>query len=115
MTMYIYHSDGHAVGFLHATFVHDLDGRPLGRVMGSRVHRLDGSYVGEFFKDTVVDKPVASRRSIRAVPSPARLSAVDVISPRRAVVNYGFRDVFDLLRQPGANDDEQQVWDVAAE
>ena len=115
MTMYIYDTGGHAVGFLHSLFVHDLDGTPLGRVLGSRVHRLDGSYVGEYFKDTIVDKPVASRRAIRPMQAPPVRPPADITSPRRGVVDYGFRDMFGELRRPGSPDELGQVWREAAE
>lgn len=114
MTMYIYHADGHPVGFLFSSFVHDLDGTPLGRVMGSHVHRLDGSYVGEWFKETVVDKPVHTKRAIPPVAPPPQRDPAPHSFSRRGVVDYGYADVFHLLY--AANDDRRhQPMAIAAE
>lgn len=97
MTMYVYHADGYPVGFLFSSFIHDLDGNPLGRLVGSHVHRLDGSYVGEFHKETVVDKPVPFRRPVAAVAKPAKQRPAPQTCPRRGIVDYGYPDVFHLL------------------
>ena len=64
MAMYVYSTAGEPVGFLYETFIHDLEGRPLGRIIGSRVHRFDGSYVGEWFKESVVERPGVSPRPL---------------------------------------------------
>lgn len=98
MTMYVYHADGHPVGFLFSTFVHDLDGNPLGRVLGSHVYRLDGTYVGEFFKETVVSKPVlGNTRDIAPMAAPAKLNGPGASFSRRGLVRYGYPDVFHRL------------------
>ncbi|HWH22766.1 MAG TPA: hypothetical protein VNT25_05680 [Allosphingosinicella sp.] len=102
MTMYVYHADGRPVGFVFSTFIHDLEGTPLGRILGSHVYRLDGTYVGEFFKETVVAKPVlASVRDIRAMKSPPRLKSPGTTFPRRGLVDYGYADVFRRLYADG--------------
>src|SRR5687768_8435385 len=101
MTMYIYQTDGHPVGFQFSNFIHDLDGTPLGRILGTHVHRLDGTYVGELFKEMVVDKPVPRRRDVPPIAAPARLAGPGPSYRRRGLVNYGFRDVFHLLFEPG--------------
>lgn len=114
MTMYVYHAAGHPVGFLSSTFIHDLDGTPLGRILGSHVYRLDGTYVGEWFKETVVDKPVHSRRPVKPVKGPPSRDPVPHSFSRRAVVDYGFADVFHLLY--AANDDRRyEPMAIAAE
>ena len=64
--MYVYHAAGHPVGFLSGTFIHDLDGTPLGRILGSHVYRLDGNYVGEWFKEMVVQRPTGRRLPYRS-------------------------------------------------
>lgn len=98
MPMYVYHADGHPVGFLHSTFIHDLDGQPLGRVLGSHVYRLDGVYIGEFHKETVVAKPVlAPTRDIAPMPIPERQRSPGMSFSRRGLVRYGYADVFHLL------------------
>lgn len=98
MTMYVYHADGHPVGFLFSTIIHDLEGEPLGRILGSHVYRLDGTYVGEFFKETVVAKPVlGNTRDISPLPIPPRLASPGLTFSRRGLVKYGYPDVFHQL------------------
>ena len=115
MPMYIYHAQGHPVGFLFGSFIHDLDGFPLGRVLGSHVHRLDGTYVGEWFKETVVAKPVPARRDIQPVPIPEKRPAPGYTSSRRGVVDYGYPDVFHLMYHPGGQEQDELLLSIAAE
>ena len=105
MTMYVYHAAGHPVGFLSGTFIHDLDGTPLGRILGSHVYRLNGDYVGEWFKETVVDRPVHSRKPAHPVKAPPKRERAPDSFSRRGVVDYGYPDVFHLLY--AANDDRR--------
>jgi hypothetical protein len=95
--MYVYRTDGEAVGFVYESFVYDLAGIPLGRILGSRVHRLDGTYVGEWFKEMVVERPAARPRDIPAVATPPLPASPGTTSRRRVVVDYGYRDCFDRL------------------
>lgn len=97
MAMYIYRTDGHAVGFRFSNFIHDLEGEPVGRIFGTHVYRLDGGYAGELFKDMVVSKPTPSIPAIQPVPFPAPAPPPGLTSPRRGLVNYGFPDAFHLL------------------
>ena len=83
MTMYVYHADGHPVGFLFSTFIHDLEGHPLGRVLGSHVYRLDGTYVGEFHKETVVQKPTAAATRDMDWPMTRAICSVSSRAPLR--------------------------------
>lgn len=117
MAMYVYHADGHTVGFLSGIYIYDLDGNPLGRIFGSRVHRLDGSYVGEWFKQTVVEKPVHARRAIApTIPVPPRMPSPGPGSSRRGVVDYGYPDVFNRLYATGSSGTESRMlFDQAAE
>lgn len=101
MTMYIYQTDGHPVGFQFSASIHDLDGNPLGRILGTHVYRFDGTYVGELFKAMVVDKPVPRRRDVPPMAAPAKLAGPGPSFSRRGLVNYGYRDVFHLLFEPG--------------
>jgi hypothetical protein len=98
MAMYVYSTEGEPVGFLYETFIHDLDGVPLGRIIGSRAHRLDGTYVGEWFKEMVVERPGAGPRPMPAVAAPPRRTPPGRGTRRRVVVDYGYRDSFHLLR-----------------
>jgi hypothetical protein len=97
MAMYVYSTAGEPVGFLYETFIHDLEGRPLGRIIGARVHRLDGSYAGEWFKETVVERPGARPRTLPPVASPPWRIPPVTGTRRRAVVDYGFADAFQRL------------------
>ncbi len=101
MAMYVYSTDGDPVGFVFETNIYDLDGAPLARIVGSRVHRFDGTYVGEWFKDMVVRRPQARPRIIPAAAPPRPRPPADASYRLRAVVNYGYADVFPLLRQSG--------------
>ena len=106
MTMYVYHAAGHPVGFLFGTFIHDLDrGEPLGRILGSHVYRLDGVYVGEFYKETVVAKPILARvRDIQPMERPAHVPSPGPSFSRRVVMNYGYPDVFHHLFAPATDE-----------
>lgn len=116
MTMYVYHADGHPVGFLFSTFIHDLEGHPLGRVLGSHVYRIDGTYVGEFHKETVVQKPTpAATRDIQPMPAPRKLDSPGVTFSRRGLVNYGYPDVFHRLYDGFAQDNIFELTAIAAE
>lgn len=117
MTMYVYHADGHPVGFLFSTFIHDLDGNPLGRILGSHVYRLDGTYVGEFHKETVVAKPVAGNmRDIQAIPPPSKRPSPGISFSRRGLVSYGYPDVFHRLYEGQAQDNGPlDLMSIAAE
>lgn len=108
MPMYVYHATGHPVGFLSGNIIHDLEGDALGRILGSHVYRLDGTYVGEWFKETVVAKPISlSPRRIAELPRPRSLPSPGPSFNRRGVIDYGHPDVFHLLYQPApANDAE---------
>lgn len=113
MTMYVYSTGGDPVGFVFETSIYDLDGRPVGRILGSRVHRFDGSYVGEWFKEMVVSRPEGRPRSIPAASLPARRDSPGTSFRRRAIVDYGYQDMFHLLTAP-ANDGYAD-YQVAAE
>ena len=97
--MYVYSTDGDPVGFVFESNVYDLEGIPLGRIVGCRVHRFDGSYVGEWFRDMVVQRPQGRPRIIPAVAAPPRRPPAPGSYRLRAVVDYGYRDAFPLLRQ----------------
>src|SRR5215213_2968751 len=102
MAMYVYSTDGEPIGFLYETFIHDLSGVPLGRILGSRVHRFDGSYVGEWFKEMVVERPSGRPRDIPATaPPPVRVSPGKGVR-RRVVVHYGYPDTFHRLYEGSA-------------
>jgi hypothetical protein len=97
MAMYVYSTEGEPVGFVYDTFIHDFGGAPLGRIVGCRVHRLDGSYVGEWFKEMVVDRPTGRARAIPPIEAPPHRASPGTGTARRAVVDYGYADSFSLL------------------
>jgi hypothetical protein len=97
--MYVYSTGGEPVGFVFETNIYALDGTPLGRILGCRVHRFDGTYVGEWFRDMVVRRPSARPRLIPPVPVPPARPPVAASYNLRAVVDYGYTDVFPLLRE----------------
>jgi hypothetical protein len=99
MAMYVYSTAGEPVGFVHELFIYDLKGTPRGRIMGSRVHRLDGTYVGEWFKEMVVERPSARPRSIPAMAIPAPRTSPGSSFWRRCVVHHGYPDAFHLLME----------------
>jgi hypothetical protein len=98
MAMYVYATDGEALGFLYDSFVFDLEGTPLGRLVGSRVHRLDGSYAGEWFHQMVVDRRTVPARSVFPATPPGRPSVPPRPEPRRPVAEYRlYPDAFHAL------------------
>jgi hypothetical protein len=101
MAMYVYSTGGDPVGFVYDNFIHDFDGTPLGRIVGCRVHRLDGAYVGEWFKDMVVERPTARPRAVSPVTPPPHRPSPGTGTSRRAVVDYGYADCFPLLYEAG--------------
>ena len=114
MTMYVYDTGGEPVGYLFEATIFALDGVPLGRVIGSRVHRFDGSYVGEFYKEMVVERPGGQPRSLPPVRPPAPKPSPGISWRRRAVVNYGYQDGFQRLYDaPGG--ESGPAYGVAAE
>jgi hypothetical protein len=110
--MYVYSTDGEPVGFVFETNIYDLEGTPVGRIVGSRVHRFDGTYVGEWFRDMVVRRPQGRPRIIPAVAAPPRRGPADASFRLRAVVDYGYADMFPTLRQTSG---EELYLSVAAE
>jgi len=101
MAMYVYSTEGDPVGFVFETNIYDLDGTPLGRIVGCRVHRFDGTYVGEWFRDMVVRRPQGRPRLIPPAPVPPRRPPAASSYNLRAVVQYGYTDAFDGLRETG--------------
>ena len=101
MAMYVYSTEGEPVGFVFEMNIYDRDGTPLGRIVGCRVHRFDGTYVGEWFRDMVVRRPQGRPRLVPPAPVPPRRPAVSASHNLRNVVQYGYLDAFDELRNRG--------------
>jgi len=100
MAMYVYNTSGEPVGFVMETFIHTLDGQPVGRIIGSRVHRFDGTYIGEYWKDMVVERPEGQKRNLPPMPVPPRRVPPAASYNRRVVIHGGYRDLFHLLIEP---------------
>ena len=115
MAMYVYSTDGEPIGFLFETSIYDLGGTPLGRIIGSRVHRFDGSYVGEWHKETVVERHSGRPRALPPVAVPPPRPPEPVSWRRRAVVYYGYPDVFHRLYHAEAGGEEDGGLVQAAE
>ena len=113
MAMYVYNTGGEPVGFVFETTIHNLEGVPIGRILGSRVHRIDGSYVGEWFKDMVVRRPSGRARTIPPIATPQRRDPPGATFKLRAVVDYGYPDVFHLLALRPSNDEGGTLSDAA--
>ena len=99
MAMYVYSTEGEPMGYVFETYIYDLDGSPLGRIVGCRVHRFDGTYVGEWFRDMVVRRPSGRPRIIPAIAAPPRRDPASPTYRLRAIVDYGYEDMFPMLRQ----------------
>jgi hypothetical protein len=103
MPMYVYSTEGEAVGFLFESFLFDFEGVPLGRLFGSRVHRLDGSYAGEWFHQMVVERRDRPVRALLPVGAPQQPPIPPRPEPRRRVAEYVlYPNGFHLLYQPDA-------------
>jgi hypothetical protein len=93
MADYIYNEAGEAQGFQLGYFLYQLDGTAVGRVSAERVYRFDGGYVGELFKNMVVEKPAGVRRKLPPIAPPA--PADPLARPfARVRASYGYPDVF---------------------
>ena len=110
MPMYVYSTGGEPVGFLHDLFIYDMEGTPRGRILGSRVHRFDGCYVGEWFKDMVVQRPTGRPRAVPPVAAPSPRPSPGSSYQRRGIVSYGYPDAFHLLIE-----EEREEFSEAAE
>lgn len=98
MSDFVYNAEGGVQAFRLGDFLYDMAGKAVGRVSAERVYRFDGSYVGEMFRNMVVEKPVGVRRRLPSVSQPA-----DVVPPPRDASrgsgSLGFPDVFSRLEE----------------
>ena len=96
MADYIFNEEGRAQGFRLGPYLYDLAGKAVGRVSAERVYKLDGQYVGELFKNMVVEKPTGVRRSLPPVPYPGDANPPPA-DARRSTSSYGYPNVFGRL------------------
>ena len=93
MSDFIYDADGRAQGFRLGNFLYDRTGQPVGQVSAERVYRLDGTYVGEMFRNMVVEKPTGARPNLRPIPPP-RAVEPPMSDSSRGSGGHNFPDVF---------------------
>lgn len=96
MPDFVYDSDGRPQGFRIGNFVYDGTGQPVGQVSAERVYRLDGTYVGEMFRNMVVEKPVGARPNLRPIGAPKSVEP-PMPDSSRGSGGHGFPDVFHRL------------------
>ena len=103
MSEFIYNGEGSIRGFRLGNYLYDLGGRAVGRVSAERVYRLDGSYVGELYRNMVVEKPVGARSSLPPVPYPGDVEPPS-LDTSRGSGSQGFADVFHRLVENAPGD-----------
>jgi len=96
MSDFIYNGAGAVQAFRIGDYLYDMSGKAVGRISAERVYRLDGSYVGEMFRNMVVDKPVGARRSLPPVSRPRDVTP-PAVDTSRGGGSLGFPDVFERL------------------
>jgi hypothetical protein len=75
-----------------------MNGRAIGQLNGSHVHKLSGQYIGEIYKDMVVDMNKGNFGNIGNPGNPG--NAGNPGNPgNRGSVNYGYPDVFHRLEE----------------
>jgi hypothetical protein len=97
MINYLYNQYGNAVGFITGMFIYDMSGNAVGQINnGTHVHKLSGSYVGEIYKDMVVDMHMGNLGNVGNPGNPGNMGNPG--NPgNRGGANYGYEDVFDKL------------------
>ncbi len=97
MTSYLYDENGRAVGFHRQRYIYDMNGNAIGQINnGTHVHRLTGEYVGELYKDMVVDMHYGNLGNIGNPGNPG--CAGNPGNPGcRGTMNYGYKDAFNKL------------------
>jgi 4-fold beta-flower domain-containing protein len=93
---YLYDRRGDAVAYVEGQYVFSMDGAPTGYVEGAHVYRISGEYVGELFRDMVVDQYLSNPGGIGRVIDPGRAFPAENPGSRGAF-DYGFPDVIHKL------------------
>lgn len=101
MSDFIYNGQGGTQAFRIGDYLYDMRGKAVGRISAERVYRLDGSYVGEMFRNMVVEKPVGVRRNLPPVSVPGDVKPPSADTSRGGG-NLGFPDAFQRLVEDGA-------------
>ena len=77
-------------------YIYKLNGTPIGQLKDTHVHRLSGEYVGELYKDMVVDKHLGNLGNIGNPGNPGSPGSPGNPGSRGGV-NYGYPDVWEKL------------------
>lgn len=73
-----------------------MNGAPVGQLNGTRVHTMSGEYVGELYRDMVVDRNLGNRGNIGNPGNPGNVGSPG--NPgNRGSISIGYRDVFNKL------------------
>ena len=96
MSDFIYDGTGAIQAFRIGDYLYDMGGKAIGRVSAERVYRFDGSYVGEMYRNMVVEKPVGARRSLPPVACPRDVEPPS-LDTSRGSGSLGFPDVLQRL------------------
>jgi hypothetical protein len=93
MIKYLYNSQGTAVAYIQGRYIHSMGGQAVGQIVNeTHVHKLSGSYVGELYRDMVVDRYLGNLRNVGNPGNPG--NAGNPGNPgNRGAVNYGYPDV----------------------
>ena len=93
----LYSGGGDPLAFLEGTFVYRMSGEPVGFLDGTHVHKLsDGSYVGELYRDMIVNTYESSPGPATSPGSPGRVPPAD--NPGgRGPYDYGYPCVLQRL------------------
>jgi len=75
-----------------------MHGDPIGQLNGSHAYNLSGQYVGELYKDMIVNKRVPNPGHIGYPGHPGNMGSPGHPGNRGAV-NYGYEDVFSKLEE----------------
>ena len=96
MSDFIYNEQGGTQAFRIGDHLYDMRGKAVGRISAERVYRLNGSYVGELFRNMVVEKPVGVRPSLPPISVPGDVEPPSADTSRGGG-SLGFPDVFQRL------------------
>lgn len=76
-----------------APAIHDMRGTAIGQIRGTHVHKLSGPYVGELYKDMVVNRHLGNYGNVGHCGNPGNAGSPG--NPgNRGSINYGYPDVF---------------------
>lgn len=93
---YIYDRSGEPVAVKQGEHIFDMDGIAIGYVQGSHVYKMDGDYVGELYRDMIVDQYLSNPGNMGRVMDPGKIGRAD--NPgNRGPMDYGYPDVVSKL------------------